>query len=525
MIAGDAYEGASRQSQELARWMPSMQSADADIIPELDILGARSRDLFRNDAYVSGGDRIHRDNIVGGQYLLNAKPKSKILFGSIDEVWDFEFQEEVEEKFMLWAESSHYWADASRKSTFTELVRLAVGVYLAGGEILSTAEWMPADGRPFRTAVQVIDTARLSDPFDRQFVQDRVRAGVEIDRRGAPLAYYIRNYNPGDIRHPIDVDAYKWRRVPIRKPWGRLMVLHKFEQRRPEQTRGTPYTVQMLKETRMGRKFRDMVLENAIVNATYAASIESELPQQAFAALGGEDAIEGVVEPWLSAIREFSGGAKNLSIGGTKIPHLFPGTKLQLRPAGRGGPIGTDFERSVLRYMSAALGVSYEQLSKDFSNTNYSGYRGAMNETRKFMNAQKKMAADTMANFIYRLWLEEAISKNQIEVLKRPNIPNWYEGLNAEAYSHCQWIGAAQGQVDELKETQAAILRMKSGLSTQEYEVARAHGGDWREVNRQMQREKRMREELGLPSLVEDSSNMENALTATPNDRGVSDER
>jgi lambda family phage portal protein len=525
MIAGDAHDGASRQSTELARWQPSMGSADADIIPEKDIVDARSRDIMRNDAYMAGGDRIHRDNIVGSQYLLNSKPNSKVLFGKTDDKWEFEFQEEVEQKFTLWAESPLHWTDASRNGTFTSQVRLAVGVFLAAGENLSTAEWMPDDGRPFRTAVQVVDTARLSNPEDRTYDASRVRGGVEVDRRGAPQAYFIRMFNPGDNIYPSDGSMYSWRRVPIRKRWGRQMVLHSYEQNRPEQTRGISQMVRGLKESRMGKTFRGIVLENAIVNATYAASIESELPDQAFAAIGGEDSIDGVVTPWLEAIQSYSAGSKNLSIGGVKIPHLFPGTKLQLRPAGQGGPLGTEFEQSIMRYLAASLGVSYEQLSKDFTNTNYSGYRGAMNETRKFMAAQKKMAADAFANFVFRLWLEEAMNKGEIEAVKRQNIPNWYEGINAEAYCQCEWIGASQGQVDELKETQAAVLRMQNGLSTQEYEMARLNGGDWRAANRQMQREMVMRADLGIPPLVTDSTGMTNALQGTPAERGTKDGR
>jgi lambda family phage portal protein len=525
MIAGDAHEGASRTSHELARWHTSMGSADADIIPEKDVIDSRSRDLARNDAYVSGGDRVHRDNIVGSQYLLNSKPVSTVLFGRYDDKWEYEFQEEVEQKFMLWAESPNHWSDASRRGTFTDNVRLSVGVFLAGGELLSTAEWMPDDGRPYRTATQLVDAARLCDPMDRSYDQTRVRGGVEVDRRGAPVAYYIRLRNPGDMVLTNDGSEFMWRRVNIRKPWGRQMVLHRYEIKRPEQTRGVSAMAAALKETRMGRQFRDIVLENAIVNATYAASIESELPDQAFAALGGDDSVEGVVTPWLEAIQTYSAGAKNLSLGGTRIPHLFPGTKLHLQPAGQGGPLGQEFEQSILRYMSAAAGISYEQLSHDFSNTNYSGYRGAMNETRKFMIAQKKMAADSYANFVYRLWLEEAVNSGGIEALKRQNVPNWYDGLNADAYSQCEWIGAAQGQIDELKETQAAVLRMKHGLTTQEYEIARATGGDWRRVNRQRQREKIMHEELDLPPLVQDTQDMQNALSGEANERGTSDER
>lgn len=527
MIAGDAYDGASRTSAELAMWQPSMNSADADIIPGKDLLDARGRDVMRNDAYASAGDSLHRDSIVGGQYALNAKPETRILFGREDEVWETEFQEEVETKFRLWSDSDYNWVDASRHCDFTQMVRLAVGVHLAGGEVLSTAEWMPDDGRPFRTAVQMVDTARLSDPGDRAYPMDRVRGGVELDARGAPLAYFIRRQHPHDYRFNIGPEQYAWRRVSARKPWGRQMVFHCYEMIRPEQTRGVSRLAASLKETRMGQHFRDTVLQNAIVNATYAASIESEMLPDALAARMGmsdEGGLEGVMTEWMEVLNQYSGGAKNLTIGGVKIPFLPMGTKLQLRPAGQGGPLGTEFEQSILRYIASAFGVSYEQLSRDYTKTNYSSARASMAETWKFMRARKKMVADRFANFVYRLWLEEAINKGHIESLKMRNPPNWYEGLNSEALAACEWIGAGRGQIDEMKETQAAILRMKHGLSTQEREVAEIAGGDYRRVMRQMAREKKLREDYDLPPLVDDTQDMQNALSGTPREGDVDDE-
>lgn len=519
MIAGDAYEGASRTNQDLARWQPSMGSADADIIPGKEMLDARGRDIMRNDAYASAGDSLHRDSIVGAQYILNLKPETKVLFGKEDEVWETEYQEEVETKFRLACDSPNNWFDASRVCDFTQLVRLAVGVHLAGGEVLSTAEWMPNDGRPFRTAVQMVDIARLSDPQDRAYPMQNVRGGIEVDQRGAPIAYYLRRQHPVDYRYAFDTRAYEWRRVMARKPWGRQMVFHCYEVIRPEQTRGISRLAASLKETRMGKTFRDTVLQNAIVNATYAASIESEMPPADLAArMGGEDGVEGLMADWMTAVNQYSDGAKNLSIGGVKIPFLPMGTKLQLRPAGSGGPLGTEFEQSLLRYVASAFGVSYEQLSRDYTNTNYSSARASMAETWKHMQARKKMVADRFANFVFRLWLEEQINNGQIEALKRANPPNFYEGLNAEALTACEWIGAGRGQIDEMKETQAAVLRLKTGLSTAEHEIARLHGGDYRNVFKQMKREQVLREGLGLPPLVQDTQQMENALAGTPSE-------
>jgi lambda family phage portal protein len=521
--ASVAYD-ASDRVEKLAAWRPAIRSADGDILPEKNILDARSRDTGRNDAYVAGGAQLHKDNIVGSNFLLNAKPETKILWGKDDPTWEAEFQEEVETKFTLWAESPQNWLDAQRVKTLTEIVRLAVGVWCAGGEVLGVSEWMRGNFRPYRSAFQMIDTDRLSTPWDRH-ADPKIRSGVERDYFGAPTAYHIRSVHEGDVNLTGTwEDRMKWRRVPARKPWGRQMVLHIYDQMRPDQTRGVAAMATALTEMRMTKRFRQTELERAIIAASYAASIETELPPGEVYAAMGDSAEDNPSVAWasdfLGAVSEYSGGAKNLHINGSRIPVFWPGTSLKIQNPGAASPAGDQFEASLLRYIAAAMGVSYEQLSRDYTQTNYSSARASMAETWKAMQVKKKKIADRTATFIYRLWLEEAINYNHLECLKRQNVPAFYEGLNAEAYSGAEWLGAGQGMIDPLKETQADVLAIKNGLMTKEAAIARRSGTDYRKVAKQRGRERDLDHELDLPSVHDgESSDMENALSGTPQER------
>lgn len=500
-MVGGAFDAAARNERTLATWNPGLNSADVDLIPAKADLDARSRDSLRNDAYVQGGANIYQDNIVGAMYALNAKPLGKILGKNFDDKWEEEFQEEVEARFTLYAESPDCWMDASRHNTFTDMVRLAVGVHTATGEMLSSVEWMRKSfGRPFQTAIQFIDTDRLSNP-PQMMNNPNLIAGVEKDRFGAAIRYHVKVTHPSDYHLP---NNFSWKAVNARKAWGRMQMIHIFEQHRVDQSRGVAAMVTALKEMKITKQFRDVTLQNAVVNATYAASIESDLPSaEAFATLGGSDgipeAMESYVGSYLDQIATYSGGAKNLKLDGVKIPHLFPGTKLNLHQAGKGGPLGQEFEQSLLRYIAAALGVSYEQLSKDYSQTNYSSAKAAMAETWKRMNVVKRQVADRFATMCYRLWLEEAVNMGAITAMPlEARQAGWlYQNQRLDALSTCEWIGASKGQIDELKETQAAVLRLKYNLSTDEDEIARL-GKDWRVVKKQRAREKRMDDDLDI---------------------------
>lgn len=521
------FEAADRFEQGNSMWAPAIRSADADILPDKEMLDGRTRDMLRNDAFVQGGGNLHKDNIVGAHYLLNTRPSSKVLFGKQDDTWEAEFQEEVEEKFDLIAESPNNWLDAQRTNTFTSLVRLAVGVYVAAGEVLATAEWVK--GAPFSTAVQMIDLDRLSDPdFLTWNERENVRGGIRFNSRGAPQSYFIRTEHPSDY-FPTSLALPVWKEVPRTKPWGRMQVIHILEQQRPDQSRGVSELATSLMEQKYSRRFRTVNLQRAIMQSLYAAAITSELPKdQIVAAMGGQamdatgctTAITNYATGFLNAIDQYTGEAKRIRLDGARIPVFFPGTKLEMLSPSNGQGLGMEFEQSLLRYISASLGVSYEQLSRDYTSTNYSSARAAMTETWKFMQARKKLVADRFASMIFRLWLEEAINTNQITSFPAKKnallYSNGVQNLQFEAISRCDWVGASRGQIDELKETQAAKMRIESGLSTAEDELARL-GKDWRKVYRQLKREKEMRETLGLTFTPTDPATVA-ALTAAEPD-------
>jgi lambda family phage portal protein len=515
LVMGGAHEAADRYSRELATWSPPIRSADGDMLPDKRITDVRAQDMMRNDAFVQAGGELHKDNIVGAMFMLSSKPNVKVL--GLDDTWATEFQEEVESKFTLWAESLNNWPDASRRNTLTSLVRLAVGTYVAGGEVLATVEWRRDRPRPFSTAIQMIELSRLCDPGDQSYDFDRTRGGIQFDSYGAPQGYYIRRALPGQMNQWRD--TFRWSYVKARNGIGRPQVIHIVEQQRPGQSRGISQLVAALKEMRITKRFRDITLQNAVINASFAATIESELPTQAvFESLGGGNVSSGVIDyatQYLGAISQYADNARNMQIDGARIPHLMPGSKLNMMPMGTPGGVGTEFEASLLRYIAANLGVSYEQLSKDYSETNYSSARAGMVETWKAMQSRKMIVADRFASTIYRLWFEEALNMGEITAMPR-KAPNFYEGLNMEAYTKCEWVGAARGQIDELKETQAAILRLKMGLSTYEDEHSR-QGKDWRQTFAQMKREKDLMKEYDI---VLQEDNAINAVSGDPREAG-----
>lgn len=489
---GGGLEGASRTSRETALWNPHMGSPNRIINQVKAVADARGRDLALNDGWIQGAVGTRKDSIVGGHYRLNATPVLRVLqtySKAFDTTWEEEFQQTVEAIFDLIAESDECYLDASGTNTLTELARLAVAGDMLTGEILASAEWLSRDkSRPVATALQMISPSRLCNP-PGMMESETLRRGVHLNSMGKPLGYWVRVALPGDSLTGRD---FEWRYIAARKPWGRRQMIHLFEQMEPGQARGVAEIVSVLKNHRMTKQFDELTLQAAVVDASYATAIESELPPDAvYGMMGGQDGpenFENAVGAFMGILQSYFGAANNVAIDGVKVPVLPPGTKMVAQRLGTPGGMGTEYGKSLLRHTAAGLGQSAEEFMNNFSDTSYSGLRGAFSFTEKKMKARKKRTADRFCGAAYTLVLEELVAERRVPLPRGINREFFYEALMKQALCKSAWIGAGSGQIDELKETQAAILRVKSGFSTYEVEIAKL-GRDYREVFAQRARE------------------------------------
>jgi lambda family phage portal protein len=506
MALGGALEGAERTKRETMLWNPKMGSPDRAINPGKKLADDRGKDMTLNDGYTQGAVRTQKDSIVGAVYRLNAKPDYRTICGT-DAQWAQDWAEEfaavAEARFNLAGESEDAWFDASGMLSLTGMIRLWVGAFCYTGEMIGTAEWQDSDPtRPFKTMIQMISSDRLCnrdglpDGYDPR-TGNKLSRGVEMDRRNKPVAFHIRRgyENDGYYR-----DIGMWDITPARLGWGRRQVLYVRDPNMIDQTRGISEMTAALSHSNMTKTYSELVLQKAVVDASFAASIESELPNADVVAAmgGGEQGFANAVGAYMEMLQEFLGGSENITIDGVKIPHFFPGTKMNVRPMSTPGGIGSDFENSLIRKLAATFGVGFSEMSRNFKEFNYSGIKAEMALIERTMNAKKKFGADRIATQIYQLWMEEEIAQGNLPLPPGRNRTDFYRPLMKDAYTRCTWIASGRGQVDELKETQAAMLRIKAGLSTYEKECARL-GEDFRELFAQRAREEKLAKKFNLP--------------------------
>ena len=73
-LSASAYHAASLRDRALASWNPPAGSPDADILPDLDTLRTRSRDLIRNHG-VAGGAIADHGGLGGGREACAFRPR------------------------------------------------------------------------------------------------------------------------------------------------------------------------------------------------------------------------------------------------------------------------------------------------------------------------------------------------------------------------------------------------------------------------------------------------------------------
>lgn len=479
------YTAADTLSQELSTWTPGLGSADSDYLYDRDAVVARSRDLVRNSGWASGALSRHLDNVIGSGFRLSSKPDHKAL--GLSPEWAGEFAEEIEGRWRIYAEDPDNWIDAARQDNFNGLLGLAYRHRIMDGEATAAILWL--DRKPFgryATTIQIIDPDRLSNPnntFDTEFI----KAGVEMDRYGAPVAYHIRNGHPADWL--MSSRAHTWTRINRETRWGRRQFIHAYDRERANQTRGTGLLTPVIERLKMIDKYDRVELQAALVNAIFAAYIESPFDHDMI-----DDALEADSLGKYQAERAEFHDKRQIKLDGVRIPTLFPGESFNFQAANRPSSQFGEFEKACLRNVAAGTGLSYEQISQDWSQTNYSSARAALLEVWKFMSRNRTRFAEQFATPVYILFLEEAINRGDIKL--PAGAPDFYTAK--AAYCRVKWIGQGRGWVDPVKEAQAAQIRMDIGLSTLEDECA-DQGKDWQEVLLQRRRELDEMDRLKLP--------------------------
>ena len=485
--ADTAYDGASRRITDLSGFNPPNISPQSALSLDRGRLAARIHHMGRNDGWASSAFSRQVDSVIGAGWRLTAKPNAISLGIEPSAANDLAIQIEA-----AWRDYSTDpdCCDAGQRFTVGGLLAIGFRHRVADGEGLAVNLWLDRGG-DYCTCLQVIHPDRLSNPNMMPDYYWR-RGGVEIGSYGEPLAYNIRDCHPGDYAS-YNPKLWRWERLARNLPNGRRQVIHAFEPTEAEMVRGAPPLAPVVQKLHMLGRYDKAELQAAVINAVLAAVVTSNDQTQVAEALGGDATRDGAGVSAVQEDRIGFYGDRPVKIEGAQINYLYPTDKLDLTRPQHPNSGFEAFYRTGLRNIAAAAGLSYEQLSMDWSQTNYSSARGALLEVWKGFSARKESFAQQFMAPFYAAWLEEAIDNGRVKL--PAGAPAFREAR--QAYCQVRWIGPPRGWVDPLKEAEAAALRLSAGLSTFEKECA--DQGEWyMDVFHQRARELDQMRALGL---------------------------
>jgi lambda family phage portal protein len=480
-----AWAATSRTHPALANWRPPLWHAASALTISRPAIQARVSDLVRNDGWASSAVSRYVTEMVGGGWRLSAKPIARILGLTPEEAEDV--ADQIESHWAAYAAPGHLDADAERTHPVSGLIGLAMRQMIEAGEafgIVTARE----DNVQALTCLHLIDSDRVANPTGRRD-DATLRDGVEMDSYGAPVAYHVRKAHPSDFARIAD--AFTFERVPRRTADGRPVMLHAFQPLRPGDRRGVSRFAPIVRKLRQITQFDDVELQAATLNAVMATFITSPFDPEAAA-----ESLNPAAGVDYNAARAAWAQGNPMDLGeGVRIASLYAGEEVTTLKPEHPNANFTPFVNAALRNIASSVGLTYEQMTMDWSQVNYSSARAALLVIYRAFDADRDGFAGRFMQPWYMAWLEEMVETGRIVLPS--SAPSFAEAPHA--WCHAEWVGPGRGWVDPMKEAQAAAYRVGAGLSTLEAEAAQ-QGRDWREDAQQRAREARYLAALGLPA-------------------------
>lgn len=475
--SGYSEGGASRRKKSLKGWDSSSRSPQEDIDFNLDLLRQRSRSLYMSAPIATSAIKTQRTNVIGSGLKLKCKIDYEFL--GITKEQAEKWEKNAEREFELWAES--VWCDTQRLNNFYEIQQLALMSWLINGDgfaVIKHAETKP--WMPYSTRLHLIEGDRICSPnsFSQETISkaangNKIYNGIEIDKDGAVVAYHVCNQYPNSN---MQNETKKWQRVEaFGELTGEPNILHLMESERCEQYRGVPFLAPVIETLKQITRYTEAELMAAVVQSFFTAFIKVETPKNEMPfsdIIPTDDKIE-------TDANSYELGAGTINVLGPNEDVVFGDPT---RPSSGFDP----FVTAMTKHIGAALEIPSELLTKSFM-ASYSASRAALLEAWKAFRMRRTWFANDFCQPVYELFLSEAVA------LERINAPGYFNDPSIKkAWCKANWNGPAPGQIDPVKEVNAATLRVEQGYSTRERETIELTGGNWDENIIQIKRENQL---------------------------------
>lgn len=415
----------------------------------------RARDVERNDWSGESASQKWVTNLIGIGITprlkrMAAGPRKKRMV----DLWD------------SWVEQS----DADGVLNFYGQQALVVRSWLSSGEVFGRKRMRRlGDSMEVPMQVQLIEAEFVplldADTWPGLPVGNKIRQGIELDRRGQRVAYWMHREHPGDG----GIDTANLLRIPASE------VLHVYEVKRPGQLRGVSALAPVLARVRSIADYDDAVLERQKIANLFAAFITR--------GVGGD----GDTDPLTNLPMDY--GSDGTALAGLQpgiMQELDYGQDIKFANPPEAGTTYSDYVRTQHLGTASAAGIPYEIFSGDIREVSDRTLRVLINEFRRF--AEQRQWHNVIPMFCQKVrqwWTDAAVLAGEVNATEATDV------LLVE------WAPHGWAHIHPVQDPQGKKLEVEAGFRSRS-SVIGERGDDPDTVDAERAADKAREDALGL---------------------------
>lgn len=453
------YDAASH-GRRMAGWNPPASGPNR-AIAGLQTIRDRARDSSRNDWSGASGVQKWTTNLIG----IGITPRFK-------RVLDKKRKQEIIDLM------NDHWAecDADGVLNYFGLQTLAVRSWLDSGEVFVRRRARFADeGLVLPVQYQVIEADMVplldADTYNGLPAGNKIRSGIEFNKRGRRIAYWVYKEHPGDNTGG-SVSADGLVRVAASD------MIHVFEPIRPGQLRGVSMLAPILARLRNIENYDDATLTRQQLANLVVAFITRKLP-----ALTGDEELDGLTG------QPFDHGSDGTPLVGLQpglVQELDDGQGVEWSNPPEAGTNYSDYMRTQHLGTAAASGLPYEVFSGDIKDVSDRTLRVIINEFRR--HAEQRQWQIIIPQFCQKtlVWgVDAAVLAGKIDFDE------------ADSVRRVEWAPHGWAHIHPVQDPQGKKLEVDAGFRSRS-SVIGERGEDPDMVDEERAADREREEELGL---------------------------
>lgn len=443
------YNGAA-MSRRTGSWALGPSSANTEIGPALTILRARSRELVQNNPYAARAIQAITTNTVGVGIMPAPEGGTPGELARIKKAW------------FDWAQSTD--CDHYGHLDFYGLQALVMRTVAMSGEAIIIRR-RRKNGMPIQ--LQVVEGDFLDHSHNLLDIGGKdgyTMQGVKFDAAGKRVGYWLFN------AHPAEGMSYESKLVPAKD------VLHIYNIERPGQVRGVPMGSASMLRLKDFDDFEDAQLQQQKIAACFVGFVTkvNADPMQT-----QQSDLADRVAPGM--IYELGAGED---------------VKFGTPPTTQGS---AEYAKSTLRGVAAGYGPTYEAVTGDLSNVNFSsGRMGWLEFQRLVQHWQNNMLVPMLCNPVFA-WFSDALKIGG--------------GLQQSTKIMAQWTPPRREMIQPKEEIEALVMQVRAGLKSWQ-EAVRELGLNPETVIAELTKEQKEFDKYGLILEVDARHNLQQNITS-----------